>query len=211
MEVIGYIRVSHQEQKRSGAGLEVQRRAILSECQKRGWQLVETIEDGGYSGKDLRRPGIKRALEAVESGKASALVVAKWDRLSRSMLDFAGIMDRAQRKGWGLVALDADVDTTTPTGRAMAHVTMTFAQLEREKIGERIKEALAVKRSQGVRLGRPPTLPAKVGRRIARERKAGNSYARIAQALNADRVPTAQGGAQWHPSTVRAVARRHDG
>jgi DNA invertase Pin-like site-specific DNA recombinase len=109
------------------------------------------------------------------------------------MLDFAGIMDRAQRKGWGLVALDADVDTTTPTGRAMAHVTMTFAHLEREKIGERIREALAVKRSQGVRLGRSPTLPAQVARRIARERKAGKSFARIAEGLNADGVPTAQG------------------
>jgi DNA invertase Pin-like site-specific DNA recombinase len=114
-------------------------------------------------------------------------------------------MDRAQRKGWGLVALDADVDTTTPTGRAMAHVTMTVAQLEREKIGERIREALAVKRSQGVRLGRPPTLPAHVVRRIARERKAGKSFAKIAEGLNAGGVPTAQGGARWYASTVRAV------
>jgi DNA invertase Pin-like site-specific DNA recombinase len=208
VNVVGYVRVSTDEQRRSGAGLEAQRRAILAECKRRGWRLVETVEDGGYSGKNLRRPGIKRALEAVESGRADALVVAKWDRLSRSMLDFAGIMDRAQRKGWGLVALDCDVDTTTPTGRAMAHVTMTFAQLERERIGERIKEALAVKRSEGVRIGRPVTLPAQVERRIARARKVGKSYQRIADELNAAKVPTAQGGAKWYASTVRKVARR---
>jgi DNA invertase Pin-like site-specific DNA recombinase len=208
MRVVGYVRVSTGEQRKSGAGLEAQRRAILAECRRRGWSLIETVEDGGYSGKDLRRPGIQRALEAVESGRADALVVAKWDRLSRSMLDFAGIMDRAQRKGWGLVALDCDVDTTTPTGRAMAHVTMTFAQLERERIGERIREALAVKRSQGVRLGRPRALPAQVERRIARERKAGKSFAKIADGLNVAGVARAHGGAKWHASTVREVARR---
>ena len=108
------------------------------------------------------------------------------------------------------MALDADVDTTTPTGRAMAHVTMTFAQLEREKIGEQNPEALAVKRSQGVRLGRPPAVPANVQRRIGRERKGGKSYAKIADGLNADAVPTAHGGARWYASTVREVVRRDD-
>jgi DNA invertase Pin-like site-specific DNA recombinase len=91
----------------------------------------------------------------------------------------------------------------------MAHVTMTFAQLEREKIGERIREALAVKRSQGVRLGRPPSLPMKIERRIVRERRAGKPFAKIADGLNADDVPTAQGGKRWYGSTVRAVERRH--
>jgi Recombinase len=69
----------------------------------------------------------------------------------------------------------------------------------------------AVKRSQGVRLGRPPTLPAKIERRIARERNVGKSFARIADGLNTDGVPTAQGGARWYASTVRAVTNRHGG
>src|SRR5438105_3359711 len=81
--VIGYIRVSSDEQRNSGAGLAAQREAIVAECRRRGWQLVEVIEDAGYSAKDLRRPGVQVALETLRRGEASALVVAKLDRLSR--------------------------------------------------------------------------------------------------------------------------------
>jgi DNA invertase Pin-like site-specific DNA recombinase len=88
------------------------------------------------------------------------LVVAKLDRLSRSMIDFTGVMAKAQKQGWALVALDCAVDTTTPAGEAMAHVLATFAQFERRLIGQRTREALAVKRKQGVRLGRPQDLGA---------------------------------------------------
>jgi DNA invertase Pin-like site-specific DNA recombinase len=166
------------------------------------------VEDAGYSGKDLRRPGIRIALEELDRGGADALVVAKLDRLSRSMLDFAGIMAKAQKQGWALVALDCAVDTTTPAGEAMAHVLATFAQFERRLIGQRTREALAVRKAQGVRLGRPPQVPVKVERRIARERKAGKSYAKIAAALSAAGVPTARGAAAWSPETVRVVAQR---
>src|SRR6266487_1209992 len=117
------------------------------------------IEDAGYSAKDLRRPGVRAALEQLERKQADGLVVAKLDRLSRPMLDFTAVMAKAQKEGWALVALDCAVDTTTPAGEAMAHVLATFAQFERRLIGQRTREALAVKRSEGVRLGRPPTLP----------------------------------------------------
>src|SRR5215217_5456181 len=153
MRIVGYVRVSTEEQRQSSAGLDAQRQAILREAKRRGWTVVELIEDAGWSGKDLRRPGIKTALEALERGDASALVVAKLDRLSRSMLDFAGLMAQAQKQSWALVALDCAVDTTTPAGEAMANVMATFAQFERRLIGQRTKEALAAKRSAGVRLG----------------------------------------------------------
>src|SRR5262245_9905869 len=96
MRVIGYVRVSTEEQALSGAGLEAQHRAIVTECKRRGWELVETIEDAGYSAKDLKRPGVQEALRALEAGEAKALVVAKLDRLSRSMLDFAALMATAE-------------------------------------------------------------------------------------------------------------------
>ena len=150
--------------------------------------------DAGYSVKDLKRPGAQ-----------IALVVAKLDRLSRSMLDFTALMARASRQSWALVALDCAVDTTTPAGEAMANVLATFAQFERRLIGQRTREALAVKRSERVRLGRPPTLPERVRKRIRSERTERRSLAAIAAALNADRVPTAQGGTRWYASTVRAV------
>lgn len=75
------------------------------------------------------------------------------------MLDFAAVMQRAQKQGWALVALDCAVDTTTPAGEAMAHVLATFAQFERRLIGERTREALAAKKRDGVKLGRPQTMP----------------------------------------------------
>ena len=134
MRVLGYVRVSTEEQAMSGAGLEAQRHAIVAECKRRGWQLVETIEDAGYSAKDLRRPGVQEALRALEAGEANALVVAKLDRLSRSMLDFTALMATAQKQGWALVALDCAVDTSTPSGEAMANVLATFAQFERRLI-----------------------------------------------------------------------------
>jgi DNA invertase Pin-like site-specific DNA recombinase len=205
MRCLAYVRVSTAEQSDSRAGIEAQRAAILRECQRRGWTLVETIEDAGYSARDLRRPGIKLALEHLERKRADALVVAKLDRLSRSMIDFTALMARAQKEGWALVALDAPVDTTTPAGEAMAHVLATFAQFERRLIGQRTREALREKKKQGVRLGRPPELPPKVRARIKRRRKAGASLARIAEELNKSGIATAHGGARWYPSTVRAV------
>ena len=208
MRVIGYVRVSTEEQGKSGAGIEAQRAAILKEAERRGWERVTIVEDVGVSGKDLKRPGIRAALEALERGEASALVVAKLDRLSRSMLDFAGIMQTAQKQNWALVALDCAVDTTTPAGEAMANVMATFAQFERRLIGQRTREALAQKRAQGVRLGRPPALPASVARRIRREREKGATLTAIAEGLNTDGVATAHEGKQWWPSTVKGVLER---
>jgi DNA invertase Pin-like site-specific DNA recombinase len=166
------------------------------------------IEDAGYSAKDLKRPGIQAALEALGSGGARALVAAKLDRLSRSMLDFTALMATAQKQGWALVALDCAVDTTTPAGEAMANVLATFAQFERRLISQRTREALAVKREKGVVLGRPPSVDDAVVRRIVRERKRGLSFRAIAESLNANGVPTGQGGKRWYAATVRSVALR---
>ena len=107
--------------------LKLQRKAITDEADRRGWDLVAIIEDVGYSARSLKRPGIQSALEALAGGEAEGLLVAKLDRLSRSMLDFTGLMARAQREQWALVALDWAVDTTNPDGEAMAHVLATFA------------------------------------------------------------------------------------
>jgi DNA invertase Pin-like site-specific DNA recombinase len=132
----------------------------------------------------------------------------KLDRLSHSLLDFATLMATAQKQGWALVALDCTLDTTTPAGEAIANVLATFAQFERRLISQRTREALALKRSQGVRLGRPPKMSQYVIDRIRRERAAGKSLAAIANGLNADRIPTAQGGRSWYPATVRYTLNR---
>ena len=205
MRVLGYVRVSTDEQSNSGAGLQAQRAAIVAECERRGWQLVEVIEDAGYSAKDMKRPGVQEALRVLEAGEASALVVAKLDRLSRSMLDFTALMAKAQKQSWALVALDCAVDTSTPTGEAMANMLATFAQFERRLISQRTKEALAVKRANGVRLGRPPTLPQPVVRRIQRQRARGDSLRKIAD--EPERVRRAD-RARWRASGTRPPSDR---
>jgi DNA invertase Pin-like site-specific DNA recombinase len=203
IRAVGYVRVSTEEQSDSGASLKAQRRAIKEETARRGWELMSLYADTA-SGKSLvGRPGLEEALKAVEGGGAEALVVAKLDRLSRSTKDFALLIERAARSGWSPVVLDLGVDTTTPSGELVANVMVSVAQWERRAIGQRTKDALAQKKREGVRLGRPSTLPEAVRRRIARLREKGLSYPAIADRLNKAKVPTAQGGRQWYPSTVR--------
>lgn len=203
--VIGYVRVSTEEQSISGLGLADQRALIASEASRRGWVDVEYVSDEGYSAKNLSRPGITSALDALASGSSKTLVVAKLDRLSRSLLDFATLMDRARRERWELVVLDIAIDTTTPSGALMANVMAAFAEYERQLIGARTTAALAQLRVQGRRLGRPRTLDQEVVDRIVAARDDGQTASGIARALNSDEVPTARGGARWYPSTVRAV------
>jgi DNA invertase Pin-like site-specific DNA recombinase len=134
--------------------------------------------------------------------------VAKLDRLSRSLLDFSALMERSRKKGWALVALDLGVDTTTPAGEMMANVLAVFAQFERRLIGQRTREALAVKRIQGVRLGRRPVIMPATVTMIREARSRGQTLASIAALLNDESVPTAHGGQRWHVSTVQAVLAR---
>lgn len=204
--VVGYVRVSTAEQADSGLGLAAQRATLTAECQRRGWTLTAVYEDAGVSAKALTgRPALAEALAALDRGDAGALVVAKLDRLSRSVHDAAGLLDRAGRKGWALIACDLGVDTSSPSGEAMAGVMAVFAQLERKLIGQRTRDALAVRKAQGVRLGRPALLPAVVVERIVAERDAGAGWSTIGRALDAEQVPTAQGGARWWAGTVRSV------
>lgn len=205
--IVGYARVSTDEQSVSGASLTAQRNAIESECAKRGWRTLR-IEEDVLSGKSLNRPGLQAALELCRSGTAAGVVVSKLDRLSRSLIDFAGLLEDAKKHGFNVVALDLGVDLSTPSGEFLANVMASAAQWERRIIGERTKTALAVKRAQGTRLGRPPVLDPTVARRIAQERTQGRTLADIANRLNADQVPTAHGGVRWYPATVRAVAGR---
>jgi DNA invertase Pin-like site-specific DNA recombinase len=115
---------------------------------------------------------------------------------------------REGRAGWALIILDLGVDTTTPSGEMIANVMATFAQFERRLIGQRTRDALAVKKRQGARLGRPVAVDEAVAKRIARERRQGRSLRDIADGLNEDKVVTGHGGAKWHASTVKAVLDR---
>ena len=203
VNVIAYYRVSTDEQAATGLGLEAQRAAVMAAATARGWTIAAEHTDAGRSGRDMNRPALIAAVADLEV-TGGVLMVAKLDRLSRSVLDFAHLADRARRAGWSVVALDVDVDTTTPTGELVANITASVAQWERRIIAARTSDALQAKKAAGARLGRPVTLPEAVRRRIADDHTAGQSLAGIARSLNAEAVPTARGG-RWHASTVRAV------
>jgi DNA invertase Pin-like site-specific DNA recombinase len=203
--VIGYTRVSTSEQAESGLGLAAQREQIEEWAKRRGAELLSIYEDAGASGKSLNRPEVNKALALLDKGGADALVVAKLDRLSRSLSDFTRLMERSAKKRWSLVALDLGVDTTTPAGEMIANSVANFSQFERRLIGQRTKDALAVKKQQGVRLGRPRTMAQATVDRIFEMQSAGVSIRKIAQRLTDDKVPTAHGGVRWYASTVQKV------
>jgi len=219
VKVVGYARVSLDEQGERGVGLAAQRSAISAEAHARAWEIVEVVEDSGYSGKDFNRPGIAHALKLLRTGKADILLTAKLDRLSRSLLDFAGVMEQAQREKWGVVALDLNVDTTTASGSLMAHVMASFAQYERRLIAQRTSDALKELRSQGKAYGPTPFGYRRQGKRLVEDeheqrviarmlslRRKGASYDRIARSLNKTGVPAKRGG-PWFAASCRSVIR----
>jgi DNA invertase Pin-like site-specific DNA recombinase len=210
MRAIGYARVSTDEQVKSGAGLAAQVAAIRAEADRRDWEVLDVVEDAGYSAKDLKRPGIASALTRLDHGEADALVVSKLDRLSRSVLDFATLMEHSKKKGWGLVALDIGVDTTTPSGEVMANVMAAFSQFERRLIGQRTREALLKKKEDGVVLGRPRLISEDVRQLIYRYRSEGMTLKALGDRLHEDDiVPPGRG--RWQPSTLHRVLSQTPG
>lgn len=195
--------MSTEEQAEEGYGLAAQRAAIHEAAEQRGWTVVGIVEER-ISGRTVG-PHLTNLLIGMDGHAADALVVAKLDRLTRSIVNGGSIIERARHKGWALVALDLGMDTSTPVGELMTNILLSFAQHERRIIGQRTKEGLAVARAQGVRLGRPPTLPAEVVDRILSARSSGASFQAVADDLNAAGVATAHGGLEWRKSSVRAV------
>jgi DNA invertase Pin-like site-specific DNA recombinase len=205
-DVIGYRRVSTEQQAESGAGMAAQLQSIEQHCERHGLVLAHVYEDDGVSAKSVRnRPGLSEALDVLANGDAAALIVSKLDRLARSVHDFAGLVRIAEREGWGIVALDLGVDMTTPTGGLLANVTASVAEWERRIISVRTSEALAQRKAAGVRLGRPRSLDPAVADRIRFRRAEGATLQRIADELNADDVATSS-GRTWSPALVRKVA-----
>lgn len=201
MNVIGYVRVSTEDQERSGLGVEAQTAAILSECERRGWS-VEVLSDLGVSGKHVN-PQLRRAIDLLDSGQFDGLIVSKLDRLARSVRHASAIIDDAQRQGWNLIVLDNAIDLTTAGGRAMANMFITFAEYERELISIRTKDALAARKARGLDQGRKTAIPAGLLRRIVLSRDAGASFGRIARELTTEGFLSPTGLPDWHESTIR--------
>ena len=151
---VGYVRVSTGEQGESGLGLKAQVAAVRAACEQRGWELVSVREEVKSGSRADNRPVLVEVLASLRCGEADAVVVAKLDRLSRSVVDAGRLLEEARKRGFNIVALDLGLDLSTPTGELVANVLAAVAQWERRMIGVRTSEAMQVKiRAAG---GHPP-------------------------------------------------------
>jgi DNA invertase Pin-like site-specific DNA recombinase len=187
--------------------LEAQEQRMREACRSRGWELVQVIHDPGEWSGSLDRPGLKRALSSIALGRADAIMVAKLDRLSRSIIDFGLLLEWFGEQRKSLIALDLGVDTSTAAGELVAGVMMTVAQWERRTIGERTKAALAALRAQGKPISQPaiidqPELLERI--RDMRERQ-GMTLRAICELFEREGVPTPRGGKQWRPSSIEVA------
>jgi DNA invertase Pin-like site-specific DNA recombinase len=145
MKVVGYVRVSTDHQV---LGIETQRDQIKKYASLYGLELVDVIEDRGASAKTLDRPGMHRALAMLGSGEADGLLVAKLDRLTRSVRDIDTLI-HAHFEGRALMSVAEQIDTRSAAGRLVLNILASVSQWERETIGERTSAAMRHKASQG--------------------------------------------------------------
>lgn len=132
--------------------------AYIASQKSCGWiHLNDHFDDGGFSGGTLERPGIQRLLREIEAGMVDVVVVYKIDRLSRSLMDFAKLVEIFDRRSVTFVSVTQSFNTTTSMGRLTLNVLLSFAQFEREVIGERVRDKVAASKRKGMWMGgRPP-------------------------------------------------------
>ncbi len=131
---------------------------VLSQ-KNEGWiALEERYDDGGFTGANIERPGLKRLLADVEAGRVDCIVVYKYDRLSRSLADFMKLLEILDRHHVTFVAVTQPFDTRTSAGRFMVHMLLNFAQFEREMIAERTRDKMRAARRKGKWIGGYPIL-----------------------------------------------------
>jgi len=207
--MIGYLRVSTEEQANSGLGLDAQRDTIQRYADAHGWDMVWYVDEG-LSAKSLDRPQLQAALTRLhvtpKRRDVDGIVVAKLDRLSRSVHDFSGLLKLSTSRKWAVVAIDLGVDTSTPTGKLVANVMMSVAEWEREVIGERTSAAMQAAKRAGRHMGRVSALPEATGARLL-ELRATLTLAATADALNAQGLTTPT-GAPWTENAVCKVHKR---
>jgi site-specific DNA recombinase len=233
LRVIGYTRVSTEEQAAGGLGLEAQEAKIRQYCELYELELICIISDPGMSGKNLDRPGVAKVLDELRrrKGGPDGLVVAKLDRLTRSLTDWKGLITEfflAEKRR--LFSVGEQIDTRTATGRMILNLIMTIAEWEREIIGERTKDALKAKIARGERCGKvrfgydlAPELHPETGKPFKlvpnpREQEAisvmkswkaqGKTYRDLVKLVEGLGIETKEGNRIWLPSTIQRILTR---
>src|ERR671934_579739 len=201
--VIGYVTLSPDAAPSEADGPV---RAIEAACERSDWELVEVVTDRENGVSSLERPGLARALEQIAAGEARGLVVSDLRRLSRSIVDLGALVEWFHDAQAALVALDLDIDTSTPSGSEIAATLVKLSVWERERIARRSRSGLTAVNTPGRAGGRPSVAdrPALL-ERINAMRAANMTLQAIADQLNAEGVPTLRGGQMWRPSSVQAA------
>jgi site-specific DNA recombinase len=216
--VIGYIRVSTSMQAESGLSIEAQRAKIEAYCVCHDLTLADVIVDAGESAKTLERPGIQTLLTQVEAGAVDGVVIAKLDRLTRSMRDLHRLLEQVFSKVQ-LHSVAESINTSSAAGRLVLNVLMSVAEWEREAIGERTSAALQAKKSRGEKIGKPrygwrwedgawveEPREQKVIELVKELRHRGYSYRAIKADLEERQILNRAGKAKWSLSNLFNLA-----
>ena len=178
--------------------------------------------DGGESAKSLRRPGMERLLTLVDSKEVHSVIVAKLDRLTRSVKDLCELLERFERRGVALISVAESLNTSSAAGRLVLNIMTAVSQWEREAIGERTRDAMNHKRNNGERVGNirfghrlsadgqhvePDPAEEGVILEIRRLRQGGHSMRRIAAALNHCKLRTRRGSA-WRLEHIARILKQ---
>lgn len=231
MRTYGYIRVSSEDQALQGVSLEAQRAQVEAMALLKGVTVTEIIEDAGESAKSLKRPGIQRLIELIQSKQVDMLICYKFDRVSRDMRDSLFLMDLLKKSRVELICIaDVKHDLGTAFGRLMSGMSMLLSEFERGQISERTAGALQFIKRSGCPVGpapygwtsqdRPKGADNKRQRMplienvaeqhtikvIMDQHSRGDSYREIAAALNAAGYRTRKGG-EWIFTGVARIVK----
>jgi DNA invertase Pin-like site-specific DNA recombinase len=220
MRAVGYVRVSTERQAEQGISLEAQQAKVRAMATVQGAELVDLIVDGGESAKSLNRPGLQRLLTLVHSGRVDAVIVAKLDRLTRSVKDLCSLLELFEKRKVALISVAESLDTGSAAGRLVITIMGAVSQWEREAIGERTRDALRHKRGNGERVGNiafgyrlsldglhlePDPTEQRALSAIQELRQGGHSLRGIAATLNRQGQHTRRGTPWRLESVARAV------
>jgi site-specific DNA recombinase len=223
VRLVGYVRVSTEEQVKEGVSLAAQVDRLKNYCAAMGFELATMEADEGISGKIApeRRPAFARALDAVRKGSADGIVALKLDRLSRSVRHVLDLVAESERNRWRLVSVSEQLDTATACGRMIVTILAALAQMEREQIGERTQLGMQQLAREGRRRsGRPPfgfkfkgdsvvksTNETPILGRIVTLQRDGMGARRIAAQLTNEGIVNPRTAGPWTFGTVAAILR----
>jgi DNA invertase Pin-like site-specific DNA recombinase len=234
-KVIGYVRVSSDEQAKHGFSLEAQQAKLRAYADLYDLDLIDIEVDAGASAKDMDRPGVQRALNRLDGGEATCLLIVKLDRLTRSVVDMGHLLTGYFNEGGHtLISVAENLDARSAAGRLMMNLLGSISQWERETTGERTRDVLAHKKNQQENYCRAPfgfqwacghashgdeTERTDACGRLVKDRDQyealylaqqlrgeGMGYARIATRLNEVDAKTPRGG-RWHAQTVSRMLK----